>query len=110
MRYALFFVCFFFLNWSYAQIEEVVIEITSSDSGIQSILKEAENTFAKEIIEKTLGEERVEQVKSTIEEKILPQNKNFILLSKIQSKREQTPEEIEEQEKKITRRKRKGNR
>ena len=101
MRYVILFICLIFLNWSYAQIEETTIEIISSDKQIQPILKEAENIFTQDIIEKTLGEDRLEQVQPVIEEKILPQNKSFILLSKILSKRERTPEEIEEEEKKL---------
>ncbi len=89
MKHISFLFGLFFLGWAQAQIEETTIELVSESFQVQSILKEAEDEFTQTLITEILGEANTEKIKTSIEKKILPKTKNFILLTKILDKKEQ---------------------
>lgn len=77
-------ILFFLLsNFSQAQIEEKTLEIVSPNNQTKEILKLAEKEAAYQLITEILGKDRVEKNRNSINKKILPQSKNFILLTKI---------------------------
>ena len=69
--------------FSSAQIEEKTLEITTPNNTTNEILKLAEKTAADQLIIEMLGEEHAKKIKNSIDQKILPQIKNFILFAKI---------------------------
>ena len=66
-----------------AQIEEKTLEIVSPNEQTNEILKLAEKEAAYQLISDMLGKDQFEKVQKAIDKKILPQSKNFILLTKI---------------------------
>lgn len=70
-------------GFSKAQIEEKILEITSPNEQTNEILKLAEKEAAYQLISEMLGKDQFEKVQSAINKKVLPQSKNFILLTKI---------------------------
>ena len=81
-KYIIFFLLFF-SSLSIAQIEETTLEVTSPNEQTNEILKLAEKEAAYQLISEILGEDQFEKVQNAIDKKILPQSKNFILLTKI---------------------------
>ena len=80
------YIIFFFMassSLSTAQIEEKTLEITSPSSKTNEILEAAEQTAAYQLITELLGPEHTEKIKTSIDQKIFPQIKKFILLTKI---------------------------
>ncbi len=69
--------------FSKAQVEEKTLEIVSSNDQTNEILKLAEKEAAYQLITEMLGKDRIKKIKTSIDQKILPQSKNFILLTKI---------------------------
>ncbi len=70
-------------SFSTAQIEEKTLEITSSNDKTNEILQQAEQTTAYQLITELLGSEHTEKIKNSIDRKVFPQIKKFILLTKI---------------------------
>ena len=74
---------FLFSCFLKAQIEEKTLEVLSPSEQTNEILKLAEKTASYQLISEILGEDQFEKIQNTVDKKILPQSKNFILLTKI---------------------------
>lgn len=81
-KYIIVFI-FFLSNFSKAQIEEKTLEIVTPNDQTSEILKLAEKEAVYQLISDMLGKDQFEKVKSSIDKKVLPQSKNFILLTKV---------------------------
>ena len=82
-RKYIIFLPMLFSFFSEAQIEEKTLEITTPNDQTNETLKLAEKEAAYQLIADMLGEDRLEQIRTSVDKKVLPQSKNFILLTKI---------------------------
>ena len=86
MKFRNIYIIIFPLLFSYfskSKIEEKTLEVLSLSEQTNEILKLAEKKASYQLISEILGEDQFEKIQNTVDKKILPQSKNFILLTKI---------------------------
>ena len=98
MKKISFLILFLFTAPIFSQIEETNIQIKNLDMNQKQILSEAEKNLTYKLISEILGKEDLTDIETSIEKKILPQSKKFILLTQIINKKSKDKKNEEEKE------------
>ena len=79
----MFYFCCYLFFLSLSKVEERTLELYSETSSADDIIKQAEKQLTNELSMEVLGLEGLEEIQNSIDKRVLPKSKRFILSTKI---------------------------